>query len=170
MLSNHFYYCVFIKCLLQYCWIKKLDLYLLPYQFPWVVMVLEMTIICRRSQNDEPGKPWNVQLLIVFSLHIMSNSTHKQSSSLILYDKNRVIVKMTQWKPQMDELCSLSDSEASFFFNNRVFLPAIVLLIHLSGCMTSVTKPESWSISSSDCASKFHTLSFMTSLFCLCQV
>ena len=36
---------------------QKLDLYLLPYQFPWVVTVLEMTIICRRSQNDEPGKP-----------------------------------------------------------------------------------------------------------------
>ena len=79
-------------------------------------------------------------------------------------------MKMTPWKPQMDGLRSLSDSEASFFFNNRVFLPAIVLLIHLSGCMTSVTKPESWSISSSNCASKFHTLSFMTSLFCLCQV
>ena len=73
-------------------------------------------------------------------------------------------------KPQMDGPCSISDSEACFFFNNRVFLlPAIVLLIHLSSCMTWETKPESWSISSK-CASKFPTLSFMTSLFCLHQM
>ena len=149
-------------------------------QKAWLVSpLISIPMGCHGAGNDYhlpsvsewwTWKTLNVQLLIIFSLHILSNSTHKQSSSLIFYDKNRVIVKMALWKPQMDGLCSLSDSEASFFFNNRVFLPAIVLLIHLSGCMTSVTKPESWSISSSDCASKFHTLSFMTSLFCLCQV
>ena len=52
----------------------------------------------------------------------MSNSTHKQSSSLIFMAKTGVIGKMTIWKLQMDGPCSLSDSEASFFFNNRVFL------------------------------------------------
>ena len=66
----------------------------------------------------------------------------------------------------MDRPCSLSDSESSFFFNNRVFrLTAIVFLVHLSGCITSVNwNPESWSISSSNLASKYPTLSFITSL------
>ena len=86
MLSNILLLCI-IKCLLQCCWIKMLDLYLLPYQFPWVVTVLEMTIICRRSQNEWTWKSLNVQLLIICSLHIMSNSTNKQSSSLIFMTK-----------------------------------------------------------------------------------
>ena len=163
-----------IKCLLQCCWIKKLDLYLLPYQFPWVVTVLEMTIICRRSQNDEPGKPWMYSFLLFFLCTLCQIAhTQLESSSLIFMTKTGVFRKMTLWKLQMDGSCSLSDSVASFFFNNRVFLlPAIVLLIHLSGCVTSVMKPESWSIlgASSNWGSKFHTLSFMTSLFCLCQV
>ena len=103
-------------------------------------------------------KTLNVQLLIIFSLHIMSNSTHKQSSSLIFMTKTG-----SSWKWPYENLKWTdhvhSDSEASFFFTNRVFiLPAIFLLIHLSGCVTSVTKPESWSISSSSCGSKFHTL------------
>ena len=149
-------------------------------QKAWLVSPsISIPMGCHGARNDYhlpsvsewwTWKTLNVQLLIIFSLHIMSNSTHKQSSSLIFMTKTGVIVRMTLWKPETDGPCSLSDSEASFFFNNRVFLlPAIVLLIHLSGCVTSVTKPESWSVSSSNCGSS-STHFFMTSLFCLCQV
>ena len=66
-------------------------------------------------------KTLNVQLLIIFSLHIMSNSTHKQSSSLIFMTKTG-----SSWKWPYGNLKWMdyvhSDSEASFFFNNRVFL------------------------------------------------
>ena len=151
-----------------------------------VVTVLEMTIICHQSQN-KPEKACMCRFLFFLCT---CQTTHKNSSLIFMtrtrcishfvllsrwqqFANKRVIVKMTlwSWKPQMDGPCSLSESEGSFFFNNRVLrLPAIVLLIHLSGCMTSVTKPEPCSISSSKCASKFPTLSSMTNLFCWRQV
>ena len=98
-------------------------------------------------------KTLNVQLLIIFSLHIMSNSTHKQSSSIIFMTKTGSSWKWPhgnlKWTDYVHSLIQKLhfSSTTEFFFQQS--------LIHLSGCMTSVTKPESWSISSSNCSTHF---------------
>ena len=116
-------------------------------------------------------KTLNVQFLIIFSLHIMSNSTHKQSSSLIFMTKTGSSWKWPygnlKWTDYVHSLIQkLHFSSTTDFFQQSFYW------FHLSGCMTSVT--EAWILVyillSFDCAWKFHTLSFMTSLFCLCQV
>ena len=76
-------------------------------QKAWLVSPsISIPMGCHGSGNDYhlpsvsewwTWKTLNVQLLIIFSLHIMSNSTHKQSSSLIFMTKTGSSWKWPYW-------------------------------------------------------------------------
>ena len=90
--ANRFYYCTIAITAYH----KRLAAMLLN-QKAWLVSPsISIPMGCHGAGNDYhlpsvsewwTWKTLNAQLFIIFSLHIMSNSTHKQSSSLIIMAK-----------------------------------------------------------------------------------
>ena len=104
-------------------------------------------IICRRSQNDKPGNLECTDSYYFFFAHHVKQHTQTKFIINFLLQKQGSSRKWPYETSNGRTMFALWVRSFFFFFNNRAFrLPTIVLLIHLSGCMTSVTKPESWSI------------------------
>ena len=93
-------------------------------------------------------KTLNVQLLLIFCLHIMSNSTHKQSSSLIFMTKTGSSWKWPyenfKWTDYVHSLIQkLHFSSTTDFFQQSFYW------FTFPAAWPQLRKPESWSISSS---------------------